>query len=356
MKTAYLLVTDLHYNVKKEHRVNYFGEVLTVLQQVIEINDKYKQRGYETVLIFLGDVIDSSINSADDAMRCLDVLRFVSSQFRDTYTVLGNHEQHNISGNPFWFLVSSLEDESLFKLSKAIQPQSVNGSFRVPATIRDGDVTIYFNHYGTPPKVPNGDGVNIGLFHQNVGSNSICKMWGTFDNVEEAAYVRSYNYCFFGHMHLAVGKYYIGDTNTCVGEWLGSCVGTNVNEVTALKDDLNIPTILIEDGHFSCIEDNAVKRIEAERAIDYQKLELTKATQQMVAASKDLVTRDITASTLFEQVSIAAKEAGLDFLVELLLQDSYNIKRSYDNAKTQAASGIVTNEDDTEDCEEEDNE
>ena len=351
MNTAYLLVTDLHYNARKEHRINYLGEVVSVLEQVLGVCNKYRAQGYSPKLIFLGDVIDSSMNTADDAMRCLDVFRFVADSVDGVYTVLGNHEQHNIKGNPFWYLVSNLEDPALSGLMKAIQPQSLNGVFSVPDTIQDGNLTIYFNHYGIAPKVPEGVGVHIGLFHQNVGSAEITKMWGAFDDVEKVSYVRSYNYCYFGHMHLAQGKYYIGNDNTCIGEWLGSCVGTNITEVQELPSELNIPTILVQDGKFISVEDNYVKRVPFEEAVDQQKLRLTQNTKELIAASKELAIKDVRLTTLFDQVAQVAKENNIGYLVTILQMSPADILSTYKRELSAAVAPEVTTTNDGVDVE-----
>ena len=161
MKNAYLILTDLHYAVKKDHRKDYFGEILHTLTKLLDISQKYSSSGYNVNLVFLGDIIDGPISNPEDAMRCLDIFRYLGSEFNAMYTVLGNHEEHNVSNNPFWFMVSALEDQALSGLAKALQPQSLYSCITIPDKIVDGEVSIYFNHYGIQPKVPDTTGVNI---------------------------------------------------------------------------------------------------------------------------------------------------------------------------------------------------
>jgi len=311
-------VTDLHYAEQKANRLDYHGEVMSILQNLLLLNDKYKRQGYTVRLIFLGDVIDSSTNNVEEAMRCVDIFRYITGEFDAVYSVLGNHEETYITNNPFWYLISSLDDEALSKVPRALQPKSVVPCIRVPDVLKDGNVTFYFNHYGVAPKVPVAGEVSIGLFHQNVGSNDICKMWGTFDNVEEASYVQMYNYCFFGHMHLAYGKYFLNEAETCLCEWLGSCGRTNVVEVETAPLSVNIPAVLITDGSFSSIDSNMVERKGPRECIDYTKVELMRGLREEATAIKDAIPRGLRSDTLFTSIQDAADAAGVGILTKLL--------------------------------------
>lgn len=318
MKVAYLLVTDLHYAEVKANRVDYYAEVLGVIKRLLEIKDQYAHMDYTVRLVLLGDVVDSSMANPEEAMRCVDMFRYIASEFDQIYSVLGNHEETYITNNPFWFLVSSLDDEALHIIPRALQPKSVYPCIVVPDTLTDGEVTFYFNHYGIPPKVPHSGGVAVGLFHQNVGSNDICKMWGTFDNVEEASYVQAYNYCFFGHMHMAYGKYYLNESETCVCEWLGSCGRTNVTEVESAPLNVNVPAVLIEDGHLVSIEDNFIERDGPDKCIDYAKLKIMRDTQLQTEEIKQAVPRGLQRDTLLSTISERAEIAGVGVLIKLL--------------------------------------
>lgn len=345
MTNVYLVVTDLHYNVSKEHRINYFGEVIGIVQQILDISEGYKQKGCNVHLLFLGDIIDASLSKVEDAMRCQDLFSYIASQVDSVSTVLGNHEENNITDNPFWFLVSSIEDESIAGLHRPVQPKGISNLISVPSKIVDGEVTFYFNHYGTEPKVPvNGSGVAIGLFHQNVGSNNICKMWGTFDDVEQASYVLPYNYCFFGHMHLAVGKYYLNESKTCVCEWLGTCVGTNVNEVKSLARELNIPAVIVSDGHFISVEDNYIQRSDPDRVIDFAKLTFTEEANKKLAEVKSIPLRPMTEESLFARVRQSAEDLHMGFLVDLLAEGYDPTYYEYRKGLQEVADGATLSE------------
>lgn len=324
MKNVYLVIPDLHYASYKEHRVNYFSEVLSIIQQLLDICNKLRIAGNKVYLLFLGDIVDGSISKVEDAMRCQDLFSFIRMQVDGIYTVLGNHEENNVSDNPFWFLLSELEDSALEQLAKPIQPKGVSSVIKVPATLQDGEVTFYFNHYGVPAKVPEVDGISIGLFHQNVGSNYICKMWGTFDDVEQASYVQAYNYCYFGHMHLALGKFWLSETQTCQGEWLGTCIGTNINEVTALPRDASIPAIVVVGGKFQRIDHYIIHRSDPKQVIDYSKLERTQASAEFLTKCREVTSTVRTMDSLYTSVHCAADNAGMGFLVDML-QQNYDV-------------------------------
>ena len=345
MKNVYLIVPDLHYAVSKEHRKDYMSEVLSVMTQLLAVRQKYTDSGYSVKIIFLGDVVDGSITKADEAMRCQSLFRYYCALFDEAFCVLGNHEANNLVSNPFWFLVSDLEDPALKKINKALQPQGVENILRLPATVVDGEVIFYFNHFSVETKIPQGSGVHIGLFHQNIGSNEICKMWGTFQDVEEAAVIQGYNWSFFGHMHLAQGKYFLNERHTCVGEWLGTCVGTNVIEVETLPVQCKIPAVVVCDGKFIKVEDNFIKRSDPASVIDYNRLAITRSTSAMVKEIKTIAVRSTLSSTLFESVKDAADGLNLGVLVDLLLQSESTVKLEYKRGLEQSILKESTNVD-----------
>ena len=329
MKNAYLIVPDLHYATVKEHRLDYLSEVLSCLTQILDIRNQYASRGYNVYLIFLGDVIDGPIQRSEDAMRCQNVFRYYASLFSGVYCVVGNHEINNSLSNPFWFLVSRIDDKALLEVGRPLQPQALDSVIQVPDMIQDGEVKFYFNHYGIAPKTPNNSKISIGLFHQDVGSNKICKMWGTFDDAEEASYLQEYNWSFFGHMHLASGRFFLNAQKTCIGEWLGTCVGTTVTEVEELSGECKIPVVIINDGQFVEVADEYIKRSVASKVIDYEKLKVTRATTALVRDVKFAADQVTHADTLISAIRTAATNANLGGLFELLTEGNEVVISSY---------------------------
>lgn len=317
-KVAFAIVTDLHLDFVKANRINYFGEVMDAMTHVLEIAEQYRTAGYDINLILLGDVFDGSLSNASDAMQALEIFHYFCSYFSKVYSVVGNHEITYAQDNPFWFLVSDIQDESLQRVKRYVQPRALKPDIILPDTLTEGNVIFYFNHFGVPAKEPRSGDARIGLFHQNVGSNDICKMWGTFDNVEEAAYIKGYTHCFFGHMHLAKGKYYVDEQHACLCEWLGAIGRTNVDEIKDDNLDVNVPVVLIEDGKLIKIEDNIIRLKSADECIDYVKLKASQKTRAILEERKEFATNAFKGSTLLQTLEGAFAGTALEILLSLL--------------------------------------
>lgn len=349
MKNAYLLVTDLHCDVEKANRVDYFGECLKALQDIMSIADKYRSQGYSVNLILLGDVFDAGLTNSDDAMQFMEVFYFFCSVFDHVWSVVGNHEISYAKNNPFWFLVSSLQDEGLQRLKRFIQPRGLTGRIIVPATVVDGEVAFYFNHFGAIAKVPDEGVVRIGLFHQNVGSNDICKMWGTFDNVEEAAYVQAYHYSFFGHMHLAKGSYWLNEAHTCKGVWLGTIGRSKENEVIDDSLEVIVPVVLVDGGVFTGIEDNTIVLASRANAIDFQKLAAAQKSREIITERKNVSTNKYHGETLFDTLEGSFAGTPLAFVFSFLNHPWDEVYREYtETLKNPVVSDSTTEEEDAE--------
>lgn len=327
-KNVYLLVTDLHIGFKKPNRKNYLGEVMNAMSDIMNIADKYSDCG-KLVLILLGDVFDNGVTDASEAMQLLEVFRYFCKPFNEVYAVVGNHEITFAKNNPFWFLTQSIEDTNLLNIKRFIQPRGLSDTINIVDTITDGNVKIYFNHFGIKAKTPKGQGTHIGLFHQNVGSNEICKMWGTFDDVEEADYIQSYNYCFFGHMHLAKGKYFLNKSHTCLGEWLGTIGRTKINEVLDDSLSVNIPALCVTDGELVCIEDNFINLGSSSDCINFEELEISNKNKELINVKNKIVVSDYNSNDLFETLSVSFKGTEFEFLLNFLDQSWDSILMNY---------------------------
>lgn len=330
-KNVYLLITDLHFDFVKANRNDYFGEILEIMTSVLKIRNKYKQEGYIVNALFMGDIFDGACTNSSDAMQAMEIFRYFCSEFDASYAVVGNHEITYAKDNPFWFLVSGIEDEGLVNIRRFIQPRGMNNTITIPDIITDGDVTIFFNHFGVKPKIPECSGVRIGVFHQNVGSNDICKMWGTFDNVEEASYIQGYNYVFFGHMHLAKGKYYLNKEHTCMGEWLGTLGRTKVTEVLDDSLEVNIPAITICDGKFTGVDDNYVTLQEYSQCVDKLKVEASQIGRKLVEEQKVKANLEYKGESLFDTLEVKLGETPLGFLLNFLNHSEAEVLYAYNS-------------------------
>ncbi len=318
MRNVYLLVTDLHTDVDKANRLNYFGEILNAMQDIISIASKYRIAGTSVNLILLGDVFDAGSTRSEDAMQLMEVFYYFTSVFDKVWSVVGNHEITFASNNPFWFLVSDMKDASLSRIKRFIQPRGLTGRIIIPDKIVDGDTVLYFNHYGTEPKEPREGVTRIGLFHQNVGSNDICKMWGTFDNVEEAAYIQGYNYSFFGHMHLAKGEYWLNEAHTCKGEWLGTIGRTKVDEILDDSLEVNVPAIIVDNGRFVSIERNNIHLLSYRDTVDVPRLEASKRSREQAMQRRDVAVANYHGETLYDTLAVSFADSSAGFMLSFL--------------------------------------
>lgn len=340
MKDAYLVITDLHFDYSKANRLDYFRESLNNIENIMGIAAKYKEKGYSVNACFLGDVFDSSFSNVMEAMQAVDIFKFFCSNFTNVYSVVGNHEITYAKNNPFWVLTANVEAESISSIKRYLKPIGICGTLVVPDVIKNGDTTIYFNHFGTTAKVPNTKGVNIGLFHQNVGSNDICKMWGTFDDIKDADYVLGYNYCFFGHMHMAKGAYWLNKTQTCKGEWLGTLGRTKITEIEDDNLQVNVPAILIDDGVFKCVEDNHFNLPPYKECVDQKKVEASKVGEEIVKEHQKVVNKVSLGKTLYETLEMSLADTPCSYVLQMASGSWYECERAYDQllAETETVS------------------
>ena len=337
MKNVYLLITDLHLDLVKANRLNYFGEILNSMQDIQNIAERYRSKGYSVNAIFLGDVFDGSLSNSSDAMQLIEVMRYFCSGFNRVWSVVGNHELTYAKDNPFWFLVSEIRDKDLRQIGRFIQPQGLCNVISVEDIFTDGDVSFYFNHFGIPHKVPIARGIRIGLFHQNIGSNDICKMWGTFDNAEEASYLHGYTYCYFGHLHLAKGKFYLNEGHTCVGEWLGSIGRTKADEVTVENCKVNIPAIKVDCGKFEGIEDNPIELLAPSQCIDFERLRASQKSRQLIEERRKAIGgSSYMCDTLYKTLEVAFNNTPISFLLDFLNRPWEDVYQSYSQTLKEA--------------------
>lgn len=264
-KNAYLIVPDLHLgDVLTVNRISYRREIEHVQTEMFKVAMKYRKLGWSVKVMLLGDVFHNSYKSVFPAIVDHDFFVLWRERIGDCYSLVGNHELTYYKSNPFYTLISTIESERLQQVvNKVWQPLGAVDVLRVVDSVQDGEVTFYFNHYGTGIQRPGKVGVAIGLFHQDVIDRSILKQvekerettvfTKAAVDMEGSQLFSGYKYCFFGHMHLAYGSWKMGDT---VLRYLASLGRTNVLEV---RDDFLercIPVVKVEDGIFAGVDEN----------------------------------------------------------------------------------------------------
>lgn len=333
MINAYILITDLHIAHDKENRIDYFGECLHALESVINISSKYKSYGWRTIGIMLGDVFDGSVTTPGDAMALLELFKYFVGSFDEMYSVVGNHEITYCRDNPYWFCISGVEDGRLSNLKRGIQPKGMQNYFRVVDKLKDGDVVFYFNHYGVEPVCADVGEVRIGLFHQNVGSPEVCRMWGEYTDVESASFVQTYDYLFFGHLHNGKGKFYLTPEHNRCAEWLGTLGRTSVSEVNDGDLEVNVPAVCVDDGRFVGIEDNCVKLMEFGKCVNVSTYEMSKNARRELKERKEKAVADYSGDTLKQALWGRLNGDTLGVLFELCLSSRDELVEEYNKAK-----------------------
>lgn len=266
-KIAWLLISDLHlYYKNMASRNDYVKEMRKVREDLEKIAIWYKSQGFEKVnMLLLGDVFHRSYQSTFNTGY--DIMFFVmwKDYLGDIYSVVGNHELHYYTSNPFFTLVSEIESKKVRNNQSDVwTPQGLLPIIRIPDRVEDGEVLFHFNHYGTEIEKPVDGKVNIGLFHQEIIDYRIVqemeallegKVWANTTEFETYKGLDGYQYCFFGHIHKAYGVFKGGDTYLY---YLASLGRTNVTEVNDVFLERCVPAVLTEDGIFKGVEENKI--------------------------------------------------------------------------------------------------
>lgn len=292
-KNAYLVVSDLHLSYKNlRSRYDYRAELKAVLDKMIEIASQYKQQGYNVKLLLLGDVFHRSYNDVFNACNDNNFFYMWATYFGEIYSVIGNHELSYYSSNPFYTLVSSIDSEKVQNLMNRVwQPVGSTGVIKVVDQLEDGNVLFHFNHFGTGISQAVPGKTNIGLFHQDLVSDSVLntvnakyglESYVTAIDTEGRHLFSNYKFCFFGHMHTVYGTYL--DNSGTMLCYLASLGRTNVNEVSDKFLERDIPVICVEDGELSGAFDNKFNLLSRKESV---KEDAVTKNKEVAAAQKE---------------------------------------------------------------------
>lgn len=304
MDNAYLLITDLHdSDTNIPNRNNYLEEVFYVKMQIKNIADKYVDNGCVVFPIFLGDVFNRSYKSIVACQQSNNFIVGLSEIYGKCYSVVGNHETSFYKNNPFWGLINHVDSQRLEMLDRRVwQPNGIINILNVVDLIQDGEVNIYFNHYGTGVAETEKGKVNIGLFHSDYlyrGITTYIKetegidLW---DNniiyLDDTELLDGYDYAFFGHLHDIYGKWdWLNEvTNHLTKLYHLASLGRPKH--TEVRDNFlerNLPVILVKDGKFSGIEDNKITLPSREQCVKEEVVIKQQEGREKLKAKKELV-------------------------------------------------------------------
>ena len=259
-KFKVLVIPDIHlkdYNPK--NRYNFPEEIMNYLKRVDElITDKNID-----LVVFLGDIFDRTFVKPKSAKFLLDYMKVFQSMKdkAELITLMGNHERNNITeDNPFFRLteITSIpvkEDIQYYPyINKVVVPM-----FKCMDYIKVNSTLLYFNNY-TKNKydiiLPVLEGVKhtLAFYHDtldspdirqylqyNFGIDLLDKMGGHYVTGEE---IIRFNHVFFGHNHIPVKTFKIGNTTVDNIGALGR------NSSLESYESINLPIITINEDSY----------------------------------------------------------------------------------------------------------
>lgn len=267
-KNVYLLIPDLHMgNIKAANRKDYRREQINVQQCMLNIAVKYKLEDCNVITLFLGDIFHNSYKDVNNALVDKEFITMWRQRVGECFVCMGNHEFTYYKANPFYTCLSEIESERVRSLGRLTQPTGLVNTLRVVDELHDGNTHFYFNHFGTGIFHPTLDGINIGLFHQELVDYSMKDFgeWTSdYKDFDASGIFSGYDYAFLGHMHMIYG---VWKSKGTVLAYLGSLGRTKENEISDTSLERNIPAVIVEDGVFVGIEDNKFNLLDRESCI-----------------------------------------------------------------------------------------
>lgn len=305
---VYLVITDLHkYYKDKIARTNYVKEIDYVEDKIKELISYYKSMGYNVILIFLGDIFDSSYREVGASLEVQPAFYKLATTVKSVFSVVGNHELTYRNNNPFWYLINNIKSANLKNLDKKYKlTKSDYGCINICDKLIDGEVEFLFNHYSTGIQKPSDDKVSIGLFHQDVLFRHVLDDAKTHNREvfelneeimkEKYKYVYltdelnpliGYKVCMFGHQHKLYGEWVDNDNNLSL-LYLASLGRTNHTEVLDSFLERDIPAVIVETGKFIKLEHNKFNLIGRKECINEDIVKINRTKYERSKEKKEL--------------------------------------------------------------------
>lgn len=145
MKRAYLIVTDLHIidKILVSNRIDYSKEMKVVNDALFDFIENYKSRGYEVILLFLGDIYHRGYTDPSASIDGNNLLIYLSQQVSGMYTVVGNHELTYYRNNPFYTLFSQANSTRLERVNDRVtRPKGRMQIINIVDILEDGEVLL----------------------------------------------------------------------------------------------------------------------------------------------------------------------------------------------------------------------
>ena len=226
-----IFIPDLHlkdYNPKNRRDIH--KEYITYLKRINEIVLQNKI----DIVIFLGDIFDRDFVKPRNTKIKMDIINHLRelSTLSDTYTLMGNHEKHNITEHNPWFHLTSIESEVLkeelsrypfvfentLPILKAVDSIAIH-DVKIDM-VHFSDIKQYYKRQRDENYV-----TQIGCYHDFLITDTIKKRFIEKNNFNIDTHIGdryidvtstdifdNYQHVVIGDIHLPLGEVYVGDT------------------------------------------------------------------------------------------------------------------------------------------------
>lgn len=328
-KNAYHIITDTHFDyTDKENRISYVNECLYVKRKIVERVNYTNSLGYNSYVLFLGDIYSKGYRSVEAALAEFDFFTYLDKITKGIFTVYGNHEQSFPSGNPFYNLISNIPNDVTNLPHNRIKLLGITGLLEIRDRLVDGNVVFNFNHYGSRVLEPLPDKINIGLFHQNItcgpavasaGLRGLDQYETKSIKLEEHDVLFGYDYSFMGHFHKYYGKWMIDGKRYLY--YLGSLNRPNYTEVSDDYLERTIPCVYVENGELTNVEDYKFNLMSEKECLKFDVIEKQKEKREKRKELMNIINLDICTEDLIDNVKLKFNSEIYNHIIDSVLLD-----------------------------------
>jgi len=271
--THFHIVGDLHlWDKNIRSHVNYIKECVITLKKIIshikEAKEKYPNDLH--YIILLGDIFNREFSNNERIYFNLYYQYFliIRGIVNDIFCVVGNHEQNYPRNNPFWNLISQIEEN--VELHNSHSVFGLLPILRVVDNIEINNCLLQFQHFGEQAKLD----INfnkyrskflfaheiymnsqlLSVIENELGENQKYKYIKWMEILEDDYRICNYDECFMGHIHSIIGDWRIRWNN---GEltglhYLGSQIPVSKDEYIHTPNYRYIKDLIIApNGEFN---------------------------------------------------------------------------------------------------------
>lgn len=303
------IIGDLHLweqNIRS-HK-NYVKECIdTVMLLRQYLVDKRKEHPRDLhYLIFLGDIFHRGFSNENKTVYNLYYQKFMElrSLTDDMFCVVGNHELNFPLNNPFWSLISTIEEDvqlryvpdilGLYPIIRVIDNIQVNNSvliFQHFDTFNNFnlDYIDYKNKFLFAHEIYMNAGL-LNLIESELGENQKYRYIKYSNIIDNDPNLSIYNEAFMGHIHSIIGDWKIfWDNKHSTGlHYLGSQIPVTKDEYLYTPDYRYIKDLTIDSAGNYIIQTKSYQIPTASEALNISKIKQAEVAYKKTKDKKDL--------------------------------------------------------------------